>query len=63
MKKHDENVHLSKISILLHFRGEILVLLLSDDSIQILLILPQNLDKIRSICMEAPEHKSAISHP
>ena len=36
-----KNAYLPKISILLQFGGEILALLCHDDSIQILLILPQ----------------------
>ena len=42
-KSKMKNIYLPKISILLQFGGEILALLCPDDSIQILLILPQSL--------------------
>ena len=57
-----KNAYLPKISFLLQFGAKILALLCSDDSIQILLILPQ-FRKIRRICMQSSGHNIANTSP
>ena len=63
-----KNAYLPKISILLQFMGEILALLCRDDSIQILLILPQFLTlgteaKLEGFVWSHSGIAELISHP